>query len=129
MKPEQGAIVAIVDDDVLVCRSIRRLAASYGLAVNSFTCGREFMTAIEGEPSFEPDCVILDLELPGMTGLNVFEARTRLRPHIPVVVLTGADDARSPQLGVLSGALAFLHKPLDIDRLMAILRALLGAGS
>ena len=63
--------IAIVDDDESVCRAVRRLVRSLGMDGETFSSGQNFLDTIEAMPSFRPDCLILDVQMPGMNGLAV----------------------------------------------------------
>ena len=118
-------VIAIVDDDVSTCRAIKRLLCSLGMEADTFASGQGFIDLLEVMPSFEPDCVILDVQMPGLNGLQVQECLTRIRPHIPVIFITGTDEDRIRNQALASGAVAFLCKPLEIDFFIKTLRAAL----
>jgi FixJ family two-component response regulator len=63
--------IAVVDDDPSVCRAISRLLRSLGMNADTFTSGHEFIKHIQTMPSFRPDCVVLDVQMLGMNGLEV----------------------------------------------------------
>jgi FixJ family two-component response regulator len=79
-------------------------------------------------PSFEPDCVILDVQMPGLNGLQVQERLTRIRRDIPVIFITGADDVWIREQALTSGAVAFFYKPFKTDLFIKTLRAVLKIG-
>jgi FixJ family two-component response regulator len=120
-----GPVIAIVDDDVSFCRVMKRLVCLLGMDAESFVSGQGFIDLLEVMPSFEPDCVILDMQMPGLNGLQVQERLTRLRRDIPVIFITGADEDWIRKQALASGAVAFLCKPLQIDLLIKTLRAVL----
>src|SRR5690349_17757451 len=107
--------VAIVDDDAFVCRALQRLLASRDMDAEMFTSGRGFLAALDTVPSFQPDCVILDMHMPDMHGLDVLKQLGCTRPDLPVVALTAQRDARTHRQALASGAIAFFEKPLDED--------------
>lgn len=118
-------LIAIVDDDVFVRRAMERWVGLEGMDAGTFASGKEFIKLLGVMPSFEPDCVILDVQMPGLNGLQVQERLTRFRPHIPVIFITGADEDRIRDQALASGAVAFLCKPLEIDFFIKTLRTAL----
>ena len=67
---ETKPAIAIVDDDESVCRAMSRLLRSLGMDTNTFTSGHEFIEHLKTGGSFHPDCVVLDVQMPGMNGLG-----------------------------------------------------------
>src|SRR3954466_9485531 len=63
--------IAIVDDDPSICRALRRLVATREINAETFTSGRNFLDALRAVPPFEPDCVILDMHMHGLDGIEV----------------------------------------------------------
>jgi FixJ family two-component response regulator len=61
-------IVAVVDDDESVCRAIRRLLQSVGIEAETFSSGEEFLDTLSAIPSYRPSCVVLDIQMPGISG-------------------------------------------------------------
>jgi FixJ family two-component response regulator len=117
--------VAIVDDDVLVCRSLKRLLRAHGFAAATFTSSRLFVELIELVPSFKPDCVILDMHMPVLSGFQVLGRLSRYRPTVPVIFLSGDRQRAMRELALASGAVATLQKPVPDGVLIAILRNVL----
>ena len=85
---KSNPLIAIVDDDESVCRAMSRLVRSLGMEVNAFVSGREFIDRIETTPSFQPDCVVLDVQMPGMNGLEVQERLASRGNPLPVIFIT-----------------------------------------
>jgi len=111
-------LVAIIDDDESVCRAIKRLVRSLSMEGETFASGREFTDLIEAMPSFHPDCVVLDVQMPGMNGLEVQERMARLGSRIPIIFITAHDEAGVRERALAAGAVAFLRKPFH-DELFA----------
>ena len=109
--------IAVVDDDPDVRISLERLLCAAGFATQTFSTGEAFLESIE---SREPDCVVLDAHLPGMSG---FEVQSRLAPRIPVVVVTGHYTAEGRLRASRSGARSYLCKPLDEEVLLGAIQA------
>jgi FixJ family two-component response regulator len=115
-------LIAIVDDDESVCRALRRLVRSLAMDAETFSTGQQFLDLLEAMPSFQPDCLVLDVQMPGMNGLDIQERLTRKKYSIPVIFITAHDDIGVREKAVGSGALAFLRKPFNDDLLIKTLR-------
>jgi len=113
--------IAVVDDDASVCRAISRLLRSLGMNANTFTSGHEFLEQIETMPSFHPDCVVLDVQMPGMNGLEVQELLVRGDKPLPVIFITAHDEIGVRERALQAGAVAFLRKPLNDELLIKTL--------
>lgn len=121
-------LIAFADDDAAVCQAMKRLMNTLGMAAETFASGTEFVDRVEASPSFRPDCVILDVEMPDLNGLQVQAHLARKLPAVPVIFLTAADESWIRKQALASGAVAFLTKPVDADRLIEILRTVLNTG-
>ena len=108
--------VAIVDDEEPVRKALRRLFLSAGIDVETFASGTEFLESLETR---RPDCVVLDLHLPGLTGLDVQERIVQAGIRLPVVIITGNDQAGIAERALAAGVSAYLRKPLDDTILLA----------
>ena len=93
-------LLAVVDDDEDVRVALTRLVSSAGFAVETFASGGEFLRSVRDH---EPDCVVLDLHMPAMSGFDVQGALARGHPAVPVVVMTGHDTARIARAGRSDG--------------------------
>jgi len=118
-------LIAIVDDDVSVRRALKRLVRSLGMNAEIFASGQEFLDCIEALPSFRADCAILDVQMPGMNGLEVRERLALGGRPIPVIFITAHDDVGVRERALASGAVAFVRKPFDDELLIKTLRAAL----
>jgi FixJ family two-component response regulator len=129
MEPNRNRpLIAIVDDDAFICGAMQRLLCLLGMDADTFVSGQEFIDLLEAVPSFDPDCVILDVHMPGLNGLEVQERLTRSRRGIPVIFMTAADEVWIREQALASGAVAFLSKPFNGDLLVETLRAVLKVG-
>jgi FixJ family two-component response regulator len=122
-------VVAIVDDDVFVCRATKRLLCLLEIDAETFVSGQEFIDLFQAMPSFDPDCVILDVHMPGLNGLEVQERLNRTRPDIPIIFVTAADEVGIREQALAAGAVAFLRKPFNSDLLIKTLHAALKIGA
>jgi FixJ family two-component response regulator len=118
-------LIAIVDDDESVCRAIKRLVRSLAMDADTFASGLEFIELIETKPSFQPDCVVLDVQMPGLNGLEVQRRMANIQRHLPVIFITAHDDAGVRERALAAGAIAFLRKPFNDNVFIETLRAAL----
>lgn len=120
--------VAIVDDDASVCRAIRRLLLSIGIEADTFLSGDEFLGVWSDASVRRPDCVILDIHMPGTNGLEV--QRQISGSRVPVIIITAFDEIDVRRQALTSGAAGYLRKPFtDSILLSAVKMALQGASS
>ena len=112
-------MVSVVDDDESVRRAIDSLFRSVGFRVAAFASAEEFLGS---EGLGRTECLILDLQMPGMDGLQL-QRRLNLDGHrFPIVILTAHGDADARARAMDAGAAAFLLKPFDGDVLVATVR-------
>ena len=110
---KRKALIAIVDDDMSVCRALKRLVRSLGMNADTFTSGQGFLDLLQAMPSFHADCAILDVQMPGMNGLEVQERLARSGSAIPVIFITAHDEVGAREQALARGAVAFLRKPFN----------------
>jgi len=116
------AIVYVVDDDESVCRALARLFRSVGMVVETFRSAKAFL---ESPVADRPACLILDIRLPGPSGLDLQEALHHAGREVPIVFITGHGDVPTTVRAMKGGALDFLQKPFnDQDLLDCVQRAL-----
>lgn len=117
-------LVAIVDDDDSVGRAIKRLLLSVGIGADTFTSGDDFLDMLASMPSYRPGCVILDIQMPGLNGLEV---QRRLNGSgVPVILITAYDDMAVRAQALASGAVAYLRKPFNDSILIKTVQTALG---
>jgi FixJ family two-component response regulator len=121
-------MIAIVDDDDSVCRALKRLVRSLGMNADTFTSGQEFIDLIEAMPSFDVDCLILDVQMPGLNGLEVQERLASSGNPLPVIFITAHDEMAAREQALAAGAVAFLRKPFNDELFIKTLQAALKRG-
>jgi FixJ family two-component response regulator len=119
---EAPPIVFVVDDDASVCLSLKRLLRSIGLEARTFASAQEFL---RGERPNVPGCLILDVRLPGLSGLDLQEELAAEKIDLPIVFITGHGDIPMSVRAMKAGAVEFLTKPFrEQDLLEAIQRGI-----
>jgi FixJ family two-component response regulator len=112
---QSDAIIAIVDDDASVREGLQSLIRSAGWRVETFASAQDFLGRRGAEP---PSCLILDLQLPGLSGLDLQKQMAEIRLEIPIVFLTGHGNIPASVQAMKAGAVEFLTKPLDEQKLL-----------
>lgn len=116
------AVVYVVDDDAGVRRSLARLVRSVGLNVETFPSAKEFL---EHKGKDRPACLVLDVRLPGLSGLELQTAMGQSQRTMPIIFITGRGNVPMSVRAMKEGALDFLQKPFDPQGLLdAVQRAL-----
>jgi RNA polymerase sigma factor (sigma-70 family) len=119
---EPAPIVFVVDDDPSIRRAIKRLIGSVGLQVEPFGSAQEFLL---GKRPDAPSCLVLDIRLPGISGLDFQHELAEANIHIPIIFITAHGDIPMTVRAMKAGAVEFLTKPFrDQDLLDAIHLAL-----
>jgi FixJ family two-component response regulator len=108
--------IAIVDDDPSVLNALARLLRTRGLMARTFTSAQAFLTALSDDL---PECLIVDLQMPGMDGLELQRHLTLSKVRIPTIVITAHSEADARDRATSAGAFAFLTKPLQDTFLLA----------
>ncbi len=111
--------IFIVDDDVAMRSSLVRLVKSVGLHPQTHKSAEEFLGALEGET---PGCVVLDVRLPGMSGLDLQEELSARGIMIPIIVISGHGDIPMALRALRAGALDFLEKPFRSQEVLDRIR-------
>jgi|SRR5262245_5274417 len=115
-KTAARALVVVVDDDASVRKALQRLLRSAEYDVEVFASAAE---ALAGKRLGEAGCVVLDIRMPGISGLDLQRQLAGRYPRLPVVVITGHADEETRQRALAGGAVAVLYKPFDDEALLA----------
>ena len=107
--------IFVVDDDPSVLTAMERLLRSCGFAVETFASGREFLAAVSPETT---GCAILDVQMPGMTGLELQDKMTTSGYKLSVVFITAHPTDDDRRRALLGGAVQYLEKPVSADVLL-----------
>jgi FixJ family two-component response regulator len=113
--PESSAVIAIVDDDLSVREGLESLIRSAGWRAETFASAQEFLTRTGVDA---PSCLILDLQLPGLSGLDLQKRMAEANLEIPIVFLTGHGNIPASVQAMKAGAMEFLTKPVDEQDLL-----------
>jgi FixJ family two-component response regulator len=111
-----AALIHVVDDEEAVRRALKRLFRSAGLRVETFGSGAAFLDAIMARNV--PDCVVLDIRMPTITGFDVLARLKAASFAIPVIFITALDEPGDEERAMQCGAFAFLRKAVDEAALM-----------
>jgi two-component system response regulator FixJ len=117
-----SALVYVIDDDEAVRDSLAFLLASAKIAVRTFGSAPEFLAKL---PDLAPGCVITDVRMPEMDGLELLKRLSNMETGMPVIVITGHGDVPMAVEAMKIGALDFLEKPFDDEALLTSVRAAL----
>ena len=112
---EKNALVFIVDDDTGTRESLKNLIRSAGLSAQTFSSAQEFLAA---ERPKGPSCLMLDVQLPGLSGLDLQRELAKTGVKIPIIFITGHGDIPTSVRAIKAGALEFLTKPVNREDLL-----------
>lgn len=117
------ALIAVVDDEDSVRRALSRMLQACLFDVASFPSGQEFIDSLNISDARRPDCVILDFQMPGLTGRDVQRQLALAQIHMPIIVVTAHDQPAIREQCLADGAIAYLAKPLLRERLIATIES------
>jgi FixJ family two-component response regulator len=118
-------LIAVVDDEQSVRTSLHRLLTASHLAPATFASGREFLDSLRARC---PDILILDLQMPGLSGLEVQRRLASGGLRVPTIIITADDDPETRERCRLQGIVDYLCKPFDGHILLALIERVLDAG-
>ncbi len=118
-KMPEDIIVSIVDDDASVRRSTRRLLRSSGFRAEAFASAEEFL---DSKSAGETACLILDLRMPGMNGLELQRRLSQNGNPVPIIFLSAQASEEDERSALRSGAVQFLRKPVSKEALLGAIR-------
>ena len=111
-------LIAVVDDDAAIRKALRRLLSSADMNVVTFESGQAFLDSLANQ---SPDCLILDLHMPGITGLELLRGLSRIDVVVPTIVITAYDERAMECLA--AGAQVYLRKPVDDHVLLSAIES------
>jgi FixJ family two-component response regulator len=117
------SVIAVVDDDEAIRVALRSLLRSVGYEVRLFADAPSFLADAVMQP---PDCVLTDIQMPGMNGLDLQREIRRTMPGLPVIVITAFPEEAIRRQAMADGALGFLSKPFETDTILRCLSEALG---
>src|SRR5215471_7425129 len=119
---QNESLICIIDDDLSIRESLSDLLTSVGQNVKTFSSAQEFLT---NRPSEPPSCLVLDVQLPGLNGLDLQQELLDGDAQIPIIFITGHGDIPMTVRAMKAGALEFLTKPFrEEDLLRAVEQAI-----
>ena len=111
-------MVAIVDDDPSMCQAMASLLMAYGFEVELFPSAEEFLHSIHFNRT---DCLVLDIQMPGMSGLELQRQLVARRHRVPIIFVTAHGNKNQEQLAIRAGAVAFMRKPFSAVEMLHVL--------
>lgn len=108
-------LIAVVDDEAAICKALERLLRAAGLSAETFFGGDEFLLFLQ---TARPDCVVLDLYMPGTNGFGVLKHLKQTGSTLPVIVVTGDESEETYAKALQAGVKVCLRKPVDEQLLL-----------
>lgn len=124
MNVNDAALIIVIDDHESVRNSLRALLESHGFAVKDYASGAAYLQ----DRDRLGDCLLVDLRMPGMTGLELQQELSKRHVNVPLIVITGHGDVPLAVAAMRAGAFDFLEKPFDDQVLLASLARALAQG-
>ena len=103
-------MITVVDDDKSVCKALERLLKAANLQVRTFSSGEALL---ESDSLHDSECLIADVCMPGMSGLELQSKLVQAGMHLPIIFITAIEDDRSRKQALDAGAIAYFQKPVD----------------
>jgi FixJ family two-component response regulator len=116
-------IIHVVDDDLSFRTAVTRLLRAAKYEVRGYASASEFL---ESDPCAEPGCILLDLRMPGVSGLDLQQSLARMEERLPIIFLTGHGDIPASVRAMKAGAVDFLTKPVRREALLSAVQNALG---
>jgi FixJ family two-component response regulator len=123
MESNRSPLVAIVDDEASVCQALSRLLRSANFRAEAFASGSDFLESLSRRT---PDCVVVDLQMPVMTGIELQQRLQLIERSPPVIVITAYDGHGTEERCAALGARRYLRKPIEADDLIESIRSIVG---
>jgi FixJ family two-component response regulator len=123
---EDRSRVFVVDDDEGMCRALTRLLHSANIEAAVFHSAKD---ALHAMTISEPDCIVLDIELPDSNALELLEVSRTLHPGVPVVIITAWEDEDLRRKALKSGVIGFFYKPFADEAFLHAIETALARGN
>lgn len=107
--------VAVIDDDESICQATASLLRSFGYGVHTYSSAEGFLSLHTGE---EPDCIVSDVHMTGLSGIDLIAALSGLQRSIPVILITAYFDEKIVGRAITAGAVCVLAKPFQMELLL-----------
>ena len=125
MQVKDLKVISVVDDDAAVCRSTALLIESFGYRAAAFRSAESFLSFRQRE---DTSCLLLDVQMPGMNGLELQKQLTAEGCTVPIIFITAFCDQKSFRRALEDGAVAFLAKPYGDEQLLQTIRSAITRG-
>ena len=125
LQRQGGIVISIVDDDESIRDSTRQLLRSAGYCVTTYDSAETFLESGAVERT---ECIILDVRMPSMDGLELQRRLNASDAHVPIIFVTAHDDAASKRQAIAAGAVDFLNKPFETNALLTTVESALTRG-
>ena len=116
---ESEPVVFVVDDDESVRKALKRLIKSVGMNVETFATARDFLSRQHYEG---PSCLVLDVRMPGLSGLDLQQELTKADLTLPIIFITGHGNIPMSVQAIKAGAIDFLEKPFEDQALLDLIQ-------
>jgi FixJ family two-component response regulator len=116
-------LIAIVDDDIMICEATKDLVEAFGFNARTFTSAGEFLSS---DCVLDASCLIADVQMPGINGLQLHQKLVATGRRIPVIFITAFPDERVRKRALGAGAVCYMSKPFDGESLLSCIRSALG---
>lgn len=124
---KRQALIGVIDDDAAVLRALSRLLVACNYQVRAFGSVEVFLAQPDGNLR-QLDCLVVDVHMLGLSGLELQSEPSVIRAGLPIVFVTGAGDASLRERAMADGAVGFLQKPFTDDQLIRVIDQALGPG-
>lgn len=125
LTPNQKSLVYVVDDDEAIRDSLSLLLNANGFRVSCHESAEQFLQALNSNDKTPLSCALLDLNLHGMSGVELQDTLLKMKFNIPIAFITGQGDIAKAVQAIKNGAVDFIEKPIKEDRLCDLIRAML----
>jgi FixJ family two-component response regulator len=119
--PVRNCLISVIDDDRSMGRMLSRIIGAAGLKVEVFTSAEEFLGS---ERLSDSTCIVLDVDLPGMSGLELQRQLNDAGQRVPIIFISGQATEQTRERALKAGALQFFDKPFDISSLLATIHSI-----